>query len=111
MRVHPIKPYAPRSCKCAFCLSPEDHPTKRDHHQLNLCLSRMNEQQRRWTAAREANRLGHGGIAQVSAITGLDYKTIKAGQTELAADLKARPTDRVRVEGGGRKLSEKKSQN
>ena len=111
MRVHPIRPDAPRGCKCANCLSPLPHPAKREHHELNLMLSRMNEQQRRWVAAREANRLGHGGIAQVATITGLDYKTIKAGQDELANDLKARPTERIRLLGGGRKLSEKKSQN
>jgi len=45
----------------------------RQHHEhLNLLMSRLDEQQRRWMAAMEAEKLGHGGIRQVQKITGLD---------------------------------------
>lgn len=72
-------------------------------------MSRLDEQQRRWYAAVEANRRGHGGIALVSQITGLDEKTIRRGQAELALDLADRPDDRVRLPGAGRPCVEKKS--
>jgi hypothetical protein len=41
-------------------------------------------------------------------ITGLDEKTIRRGREELAASLRERPTDRIRVPGGGRPRAEKK---
>lgn len=75
-----------------------------------MVLSRLDEQQRRWLAAIAANRIGHGGVTQVALITGLDAKTIKLGQDELATDLAEHPVERVQVEDGGRKLSEKKNQ-
>jgi hypothetical protein len=80
------------------------------HQQINLVMSRLNEQQRRWYAAVEANRHGHGGIKLVSQITGLDEKTIARGQEELALDLEARPKDRVRLPGAGRPSTQKKTQ-
>ena len=72
-------------------------------------MSRLDEQQRRWYAAVEANRRGHGGQKVVSQITGLDEKTISRGQQELSLDLTGRPEDRVRLPGAGRPLTEKKS--
>ena len=75
---------------------------------MNLLLSRLDEQQRRWYVALEANRLGHGGEQLLSLITGLDPKTIRRGRDELAAELADRPGDRVRVPGAGRPLTEKK---
>ena len=72
-------------------------------------MSRLDEQQRRWYAAVEANRHGHGGTKLVSQITGLDEKTIRRGQQELSLDLAGRPDDRVRLPGAGRPKSEKKS--
>jgi hypothetical protein len=80
------------------------------HQQINLVMSRLNEQQRRWYAAVEANRHGHGGIKLVSEITGLDEKTIARGQEELAFDLESRPQDRIRLPGGGRPNTQKKTQ-
>jgi hypothetical protein len=76
---------------------------------MNLLLSRLDEQQRRWYVALEANRLGHGGEQLLSLITGLDPKTIRRGREELAADLSHRPADRMRLPGAGRPLTEKKS--
>jgi hypothetical protein len=75
---------------------------------MNLFLSRLNEQQRRWYVALEAERLGPGGIGRVAQITGLDEKTIRRGREELAAELAARPIDRIRLVGGGRPPLEKK---
>ena len=96
-----------RRCPCAACRAGE-HPEKEDHHYLNLILSRLDEQQRRWVAGREAQRRGHGGIRQVAEITGLHPETIRIGRDELDQDLQGRPTDRVRLPGGGRPRAEKK---
>ena len=80
------------------------------HHQINVVMSRLDEQQRRWYAAVEANRYGHGGLKLVSQITGLDEKTIQRGQQELALELQNRPEERIRLAGAGRPSSQKKSQ-
>jgi hypothetical protein len=76
---------------------------------MNLLISRLDEQQRRWYAAVESERLGHGGDAQVARITGLDPQTIRRGRFELASDLRERPAERVRAPGAGRLRTEKKS--
>ena len=96
-------------CECQECQSQEDHPEKALHHELNVVMSRLDEQQRRWYGAVEANRRGHGGIYQVSQITGLDEKTIRRGQRELKLDLSERPEQRIRVPGAGRPSLEKKA--
>lgn len=96
-------------CECAICQRGEDHPDKLRHHQMNLLMSRLDEQQRRWYAALESERIGHGGDAQVSRITGLNVETIRRGRSELAAEFEGRPVDRARLPGGGRKLVEKKT--
>ena len=96
-------------CQCPHCQREDDHPDKELHWQMNLLLSRLDEQQRRWYAAVEAKRIGHGGICLLSQITGMDEKTIKRGQEELAVGLAGRPTDRVRLPGGGRPPVEKKT--
>ena len=96
-----------RDCACAACQA-GDHPEREDHRYLNLILSRLDEQQRRWVAGREARRRGHGGIQRVAEITGLPPETIRIGRDELAQDLEGRPTDRVRLPGGGRPCVEKK---
>jgi len=77
---------------------------------MNLLLSRLDEQQRRWYLAVEANRLGYGGLRLLSQITGLDEKTIQRGQEELERNFADCPTDQVRSEGGGRQAVEKKTQ-
>lgn len=75
---------------------------------MNLLLGRLDEQQRRWYAALESMKLGHGGDTLLSQITGLNVETIRRGREELEADLESRPADRVRLEGGGRPPLEKK---
>jgi hypothetical protein len=77
---------------------------------INVLMSRLDEQQRRWYAAVESKRYGYGGIRLVSQITGLDGKTIGRGRQELALDLEERPLDRVRLPGAGRPTIVKKRQ-
>ena len=96
-----------RQCGCAACQVGE-HSERDDHRALNLVLSRLDEQQRRWVAGREALRRGHGGIERVSEITGLHPETIRRGRDELVGGLANRPCDRVRLPGGGRPCVEKK---
>ena len=96
-------------CQCAVCLQEADHPEKKQHQQMNLLLSRLDEQQRRWYVAVEANRMGRGGVRTLSIISGLDEKTIQRGQQELEAGFEQRPSAHLRLEGGGRPRVEKKT--
>ena len=96
-------------CGCPNCQQAADHPDKKQHQQMNLFLSRLDEQQRRWYVALEANRLGHGGVRRLTQVTGLDEKTIQRGQHELAHELADRPTEQQRLPGGGQPAVEKKT--
>jgi hypothetical protein len=87
-------------CPCPDCRAGTG-PTADHHRRLNLILSRLDEQQRRWVAALEAQRLGYGGFNEVAAITGLHPETLRRGRDELAGELRGRPADRVRLPGGG----------
>ena len=95
-------------CECPACQQHPEHPEWVWHQQMRLLLSRLDEQQRRWYVALEANRLGDGGVSMLAAITGLDEKTIRRGQEELALGLRERPQHRVRQPGAGRPKAEKK---
>jgi hypothetical protein len=95
-------------CQCPHCQQGALHPDQVLHHQMNVLLSRLDEQQRRWYVAVESNRLGHGGDQLVAQMTGLDPHTIQRGRRELAAALTERPTERVRRPGAGRPRAEKK---
>jgi hypothetical protein len=96
-------------CACPHCQTETPHPDQALHRQMNVFLSRLDEQQRRWFAALEAERFGHGGDQHVARITGLDVHTIRRGRQELAAGLNTRPAERVRVLGAGRPRVEKKT--
>lgn len=96
-------------CQCADCTQRADHPNQPFHQQMNLLLSRLDEQQRRWYVAVEANRMGHGGVRLLSLITGLDEKTIQRGQQEVEQGLSERPVTHIRLSGGGRPRVEKKT--
>ena len=96
-------------CQCPRCLSAEPHREKRHHQRMNLLLSRMDEQQRRWYVGLEALKIGHGGDVAMSRITGMNVETIRRGRNEIENDLEDRPADRVRLEGGGRPPVEKKT--
>ena len=95
-------------CQCPICRQKADDPKKELHNQINLFLSRLDEQQRRWYVALESKRIGHGGDRQLSQITGMDEKTIRRGREELRKELEERPTERIRLPGGGRPSVEKK---
>ena len=97
-------------CECQICQQSESHPDQALHQQMNLFMSRLNEQQRRWYAALEAQKLGHGGATLLAMVTGLSVETIRRGRYELQAGLEERPVDRVRKPGGGRTTVEKKRQ-
>ncbi len=93
-----------RVCQCGPCQAAESHPDRAHHQHINVLLSRLDEAQRRWFLAVEAERLGPGPGAErlLYAITGVDEKTLRRGRAELAASLAEQPQDRVRQPGGGR---------
>jgi hypothetical protein len=62
---------------------------------MNLLMSTLNHQQRRWYAAVEADRLGRGGVGTVSSITGLSDGAISRGRRELAEAADGRWWDEV----------------
>lgn len=97
-----------RKCKCKICEKESEHIEKTRHHQMNVFLSRLDEDQRRWYVALEAEKIGHGGSKQLSQITGMNVNTIRRGRKELANGLVNRQPERVRLSGGGRKQIEKK---
>lgn len=76
---------------------------------MNVFLSRLNEQQRRWYVALESKKVGHGGDRLLALITGLDVETIRRGRRELDEELASRPSEGVRQAGGGRPAVEKKT--
>jgi hypothetical protein len=96
-------------CQCTHCQQEAGHPDQKLHQQINLLVSRLDEQQRRWYIAVEANRNGHGGVRLLSQNTGLDEKTIQRGQQELEQGLADRPSGQIRLPGGGRHRVEKKT--
>lgn len=98
-----------RTCQCPTCQEPCDHPSKALHRRINVFLSRLDEQQRRWYVAIESTKSGHGGDVLLSQITGINVETIRRGRRELETDLADRPTDRVRLVGGGRPPAGKKT--
>lgn len=97
------------ACRCPVCRQSDDHPDKPLHRRMNLLLSRMDEQQRRWYVGLESMKIGHGGDKLLAQITGLNVETIRRGRQELENDLQDRPVDRVRLEGAGRPPVEKKT--
>ena len=95
-------------CECEICQQSESHPEQVMHRRMNLFMSRLDEQQRRWYAAIEAQKTGHGGATLMAKVTGLSVETIRRGRNELEDGLEDRPVDRVRKPGAGRKPVEKK---
>ena len=64
-------------CECPNCSHQDDHADKIVHQQMNLLVSRLDEQQRRWYVALEANKLGYHGVSLMAQITGLHADTIR----------------------------------
>jgi hypothetical protein len=96
-------------CQCPNCRRSGGHPDQLLHHQMNLFLSRLDEQQRRRYVALEATRIGRGGVIRMSRITRMHVDTIRRGWEELNSELAERPLDRVRLPGGGRPPVEARS--
>ena len=96
-------------CQCAACLVDKKREEWKIHHQMNVLLSRLDEQQRRWYVALESKKIGHGGDVELSTITGMDVETIRRGRDELDDDLASRSSERVRDDGGGQPKVEKKT--
>lgn len=95
-------------CQCPACREGDEHADFEHHRRINLFMSRLDEQQRRWFAAVESKKVGFGGDIRLSQITGLHVDTIRRGREELDADLADRPTDRIRNPGAGRPPVKKK---
>lgn len=95
-------------CECEGCRESQESPIWQIHHQMNVFVSRLDEQQRRWYVGLESKKIGHGGDNLLSQIMGMDVETIRRGRRELDEDLSNRPTERMREAGGGRPSAEKK---
>lgn len=70
--------------------------------EYDVLQGELSEKGRRKWAGFQAQRLGHGGKTLVHRATGLDYKTIKRGITEIKKG-DSLESGRVRQSGGGRK--------
>lgn len=76
---------------------------------MNLLLSRLDEDHRRWYVALESVKEGHGGDRQLARITGVNVETIRRGRRELARSLEDFPAQRIRRRGAGRPPLKKKT--
>lgn len=96
---HPVT-----QCTCAICSLGVDHPEQLLHNHINLLMSQLNEQQRRWFAAILAENYGLElrGVYLVSQITGLSDKTIRRGLKDLSENLSKNNDERIRKPGAGR---------
>jgi len=70
--------------------------------QYEILRNELNEQQWRLYLGTEALKLGSGGISQVAALSGADWKTVQRGVKELTGE-RTRAEGRIRKVGGGRK--------
>lgn len=96
-----------RVCTCEACRKHPQSAEAREHRKVNRVVSSLDEKWARRVVGLLAEREGHGGIAQLSRITGMSRTTILLGQRELVGEDPV-PADRVRRPGGGRKPLEKK---
>ena len=70
--------------------------------QYEILRNELNERQWRLYLGTEALKIGSGGIRQVAALSGADWKTVQRGVKELTGE-RARVEGRIRKAGGGRK--------
>ena len=91
-------------CGCEVCRNGGDPLVQEAHEHINLLLTRLDEQQRRWFVAVLAEMYGlrQGGVKKMAQVTGITEKTIYRGLKELDRGLVDRPESRVREEGAGR---------
>ena len=91
-------------CGCEVCQTEGDALVQEAHEHINLLLTRLDEQQRRWFVAVLAEMYGlkQGGVRVMAQVTGMTEKTIYRGMKELDDGLEDRPQGRVRRGGAGR---------
>ena len=94
-------------CSCEACGERPRSAEATEHRKLNRVLSALDEKQARRVLGLLAERAGHGGVAQLSRVTGVSRTTILHGKKELVGNDPV-PEDRIRRPGGGRKPLEKK---
>ena len=87
-------------CKCELCQLEINCQERELHQIINLLLSRMDEQMRRWFAAYLAQL--YGNTAYAALITGISDKTIRRGTMELDTQLNGFNAERTRLPGAGR---------
>jgi transposase len=76
---------------------------------ISVMLPLLNERQKRLFLASEARALGHGGISQVSKLSGVSRVTITQGIKEPSQGTEGlQDTSRSRRKGGGRKAAGEK---
>jgi hypothetical protein len=103
-----MRPSSVHRCECPACRARKPHSDRAYHHQINVLFSRLNEPQRRWFAALEAMRIGHGGKRLMAQITGLSPTPILRGCRELQSGLAHCPIEHLRAPGGGRPAAQVK---
>jgi len=94
-------------CRCVECREQPTGRLARLHESINWVVAELNEKNRRRFVGLLALQRGHGGVQQMSTITGLSRVTIRRGREEIAAG-EIFSSQRVRVAGGGRQQVEKK---
>ena len=98
----------PYRCQCRQCVESPSSGVAELHRQINQLVAMLNEKDRRQLVGLLARQLGQGGVSRMAQITGMSRTTITRGQGELKAP---EGSDRIRTQGGGRPLTEKKGQN
>jgi hypothetical protein len=95
-------------CSCPVCSREPGGTIAREHQAVNRLVACTDERSRRLVVGFLAQQRGHGGIALLARITGLDRNTIARGRRELdQAD--TAPVGRVRRPGAGRRRVEVRS--
>jgi len=94
-------------CSCSLCRQHPRATVAREHRSINQLLAAADERLRRLLVGFLARQRGHGGIAELERITGIDRNTIAKGQRELR-DGKLLLSARIRQAGAGRKTVEEK---
>jgi len=99
-------------CTCEICRLGIEHPEQVRHHHINLLMSRLDEQQRRWLAAVLAEHYGLDmrGVCLMNRITGISEKTIRKGLKDLESGLKGMGLEHIRRPGAGRPGRKKANQ-
>jgi hypothetical protein len=96
-----------RMCTCDSCADNPSGRKAKSHTRINRLMGDLNEKDSRRVAGLIATELGHGGVVEVSQITGMSRTTIAKGRRELDEKEEV-PLGRVRRPGGGRPALEKK---